>query len=335
MKKLAVFFFLIFITTIKITAQTPTELKGIWQNDDRYIFFGENNEIAIVLKLFYSWYADRAVEPNNFSEIYSKHINDATSANNLNYSVKYEKKIENLPIWDITILENEKIISTIPIAIINNEIYLNFLVKETNQNEIHPTEYKYNSQNKIPVGFWKGINYSENIRISPRNNQENLISWYFTENAIYKLRFWQTDMIHNQEESFFSDSNQMYAIPKHILSAGINYTCANGKSSHIRNVEKFTHFPETFTLDTTLQICGINKANFTKVNDINDAKELLKFVNKLNSRRKPLPKPLFPPSNLDWHWDLINNLEKNNKQIQAVRQRQQKFGPRGKEVEEK
>ena len=41
------------------------------------------------------------------------------------------------------------------------------------------------------------------------------------------------------------------------------------------------------------------------------------------------------PSNLDWHWDLINNLEKNNKQIQAVRQRQQKFGPRGKEVEEK
>ena len=335
MRKLAVFFFLLFITLAKITAQTPTELKGIWQNDDRYIFFGENNEIAVVLKLFYTWYADRAVEPKNFSEIYKKHINDATPATKLSYTVKYERKFENLPIWDITILENEKTISTIPVAVIDNEIYLNFLVKETNQNETQENENKYNSQNKIPVGFWKGINYSENIRISPRINQQNIISWYFTENSIYKLRFWQTDMIHNTEESFFSDNNQMYSIPKHILSAGINYTCANGKSSHIRNVEKFTHFPENFTLDKTLQICGINKANFTKVDNINDAKELLEYVNKLNSRQKPLPKPLFPPSNVDWHWDLIDNLEKNNKQVQEVRKRQREFGPRAKEVEEK
>ena len=82
-------------------------------------------------------------------------------------------------------------------------------------------------------------------------------------------------------------------------------------------------------------ICGIGKANFTKVENIHDAKELLNLVQQLNSRRKPLPKPLFPPSNIDWHWDLIDNLEKNNKQVQEVRKRQREFGPRGKDVEEK
>ena len=36
-------------------------------------------------------------------------------------------------------------------------------------------------------------------------------------------------------------------------------------------------------------------------------------------------------SNLDWHWDLIDMLEKDNQLIQQVRARQKEFGPRGKE----
>lgn len=331
MKKLAVFFFLIFIG-INLTSQTPKELQGVWQNDDRYIFLGNNNEVAIVLKLFYSWYADRAVEPDYFSTLLQRHINDATNPNGIHYSINYKKLNETLPIWEIIIFQDEKIISTIPIAIINNQIYLNFLIKHEvlgeNRNEI-------NTQNFIPVGYWEGINYSENIRISPRLNQENIISWFITENSIYRLRFWQTDMNHTNEEAFFSDNNEMYTIPKHILSANINYTCVNGRSSNIRNVEKFSHFPQELVIDDSGMICGIGKANFTKVENIHDAKELLNLVQQLNSRRKPLPKPIFPPSNIDWHWDLIDNLEKNNKQVQEVRKRQREFGPRGKDVEEK
>jgi hypothetical protein len=59
--------------------------------------------------------------------------------------------------------------------------------------------------------------------------------------------------------------------------------------------------------------------------------ELIKIVKEANSKRKPDPPALFPPSDLDWHWDLLEMLEKDNKLIQEVRARQEAFGPRGKD----
>ena len=35
---------------------------------------------------------------------------------------------------------------------------------------------------------------------------------------------------------------------------------------------------------------------------------------------------------LDFHWDLIDELEKYHKEIQALRQRQKEFGPRPRDV---
>ena len=57
----------------------------------------------------------------------------------------------------------------------------------------------------------------------------------------------------------------------------------------------------------------------------------MKIVKEANARRKPDPPALFPESNLDWHWDLIDMLEKDNELIQQVRARQKAFGPRGKD----
>ena len=63
--------------------------------------------------------------------------------------------------------------------------------------------------------------------------------------------------------------------------------------------------------------------------------DLIKIVKEANSRRKPEPAALFllhyPP--LDWHWDLIDALEKNNPYIQALRQRQKDFGLRAKDLQ--
>ena len=55
------------------------------------------------------------------------------------------------------------------------------------------------------------------------------------------------------------------------------------------------------------------------------------MVKEANARRKPDPPPLFPESKLDWHWDLIDMLEKDNTLIQSVRERQRAFGPRAKD----
>lgn len=54
----------------------------------------------------------------------------------------------------------------------------------------------------------------------------------------------------------------------------------------------------------------------------------MEIVRQANSRRKPDPPPLFPEKELDWHWELINQLEKGNKTIEEVRERQRNFGPR-------
>ena len=61
----------------------------------------------------------------------------------------------------------------------------------------------------------------------------------------------------------------------------------------------------------------------------------MKIVEEANKKRKPAPPPLFPAEDLDWHWDLINQLEKGNKIIEKVRERQKKFGPRAQDIEKK
>ena len=71
----------------------------------------------------------------------------------------------------------------------------------------------------------------------------------------------------------------------------------------------------------------------TKIADKNDFESLMQIVKSSNSRRKPPSAPLFSESDLDWHWDLIDYIEKNDKKIQEVRQRQKDFGPRAKDLE--
>ncbi len=70
-----------------------------------------------------------------------------------------------------------------------------------------------------------------------------------------------------------------------------------------------------------------------KLVDKDSFEDLIKIIKTQNSKRKPEPPALFPPSDLDWHWDLIDMLEKDNQLIQAVRERQKQFGPRGKDLE--
>ena len=66
--------------------------------------------------------------------------------------------------------------------------------------------------------------------------------------------------------------------------------------------------------------------------DQNTFEELIKIIKEANSRRKPDPPALFSESDLDWHWEMIDLLEKDNHLIQAVRERQKAFGPRGKDL---
>ena len=87
----------------------------------------------------------------------------------------------------------------------------------------------------------------------------------------------------------------------------------------------------TFAVEYIIDYFNHNKQSLY-LSDKNDFESLMQIVKSSNSRRKPPSAPLFSESDLDWHWDLIDYIEKNDKKIQEVRQRQKDFGPRAKDL---
>lgn len=332
-------FFSFFILLISLYAysKTPDVLKGIWKGYDRYIFLGDEEQIAIILKEYYGWYYDRVCEPESFSSISKRKRNLATKKNACEIKAKYTEiqGIQNL--WELTLQIDKKTSFSIPIVVYDNKIYLNFLIKIPNeQNELNGSLADNDSINTDGIyGYWQGLNSSDSIRFSGRENKKDIISWYITQNGVYRLRFWETNMIHEDSKAAFSDENKLYTVNKHILSCGQNYTCVSGRSSNIRNVEKYPKIPFDYKMTEDGNIILLDDPYLTKAEDKSSAEELLQIVEQANSRKKPDPPALFPPEELDWHWDLINRLEQGNKIIEELRKRQKEFGPRAQDIERK
>ncbi|MGP1459603.1 MAG: hypothetical protein ACTTKL_09885 [Treponema sp.] len=330
---------------ITAKAQTPPELYGIWRGDDRCIFFGNEGKISIILKEYYGWYYDRAAEPETETE--PRRLNAATSPEAQRITANYTKLQNDLNVWEIALTYGKKSVSIIPVAVVDKKLYLNFLLrrdvvedgdKESARAFAETIDNgKLQKSNNTNV-YWQGVNFADSIRMHERNNIENLTSWYETKNALYKLRFWQTDMEYDGNlEASFTDEKNIFTVKKQIQSAGQTYTAASGRGKIIRNVEKYADFPFPTAVyrdaDGNKRLYAIGKAYLEKVSSADAKNELMQIVKEANARRKPAPPPLFEKKELDWHWDLINELEKDNVIIQKVRKRQKAFGPRGKETE--
>ena len=113
-------------------------------------------------------------------------------------------------------------------------------------------------------------------------------------------------------------------------SCNTNYSCVSGRSKKVRNaVKPFEYKEENFIFNDNGSVFTKNEEPYLKRLIGRDTfEELIKIVKEANALRKTDPPALFPPSDLDWHWDLIDLLEKDNKLIQEVRARQKAFGPR-------
>lgn len=325
-----------FILLQSVFAQTPEIFRGIWKGEDRYIFWGENNETAVILKDYYGWYYDRAAEPEEFENQSARKRNIATGKQGKRIQSAFNKISGTDDIWEITFSYDKKTKSVFPVFILDDKLYVDFLVKIPYSEE-HSTGAvnSENTEDALFYGYWQGLNTSDSIRIHERKNADNIISWYITQQGAYRLRFWQTGMKTEDTKAAFADGSMLYTVNKHIFSAGQNYTCVNGKSSNIRNVEKYPEFPLSCSMNPGGTVLTLKKPYLTKMTEPSSSDELLKIIEEANSRRKPDPAPLFPEENLDWHWDLINELEKGNAQIQAVRERQKSFGPRAQDIEKK
>lgn len=306
--------------------EIPEQLYGIWEGKDRIIFF-ENDEstkepqIVIILKEYYGWYYDRAVEPKSYSEKEKRTRNTGTTRN-----------AENVYIDDIIIASNnsDSLATTlklkysnhqfneIPVCIINDNLYLNYMQK---------TEVEQNDNNIV---IYKGVALSKGFLVSEQSIPENISGFIIDQNKLYDVRYWKSDMEFSDETALFKYENDEYQVPKHIFSAGNNYSCVSGRSKKIRNtVKPFEYKEDDYIFNNDKSVLILQKEPYlTKLTDKKTFEDLMLIVKQANARRKPDSDPLFPPQELDWHWDLIDRLEADNKIIQAVRERQRAFGKR-------
>lgn len=318
---------------INVFADIPDSLYGIWEGKDRYVFFervssledeiqGEDR-IVIILKDYYGWYLDRVVEHEDYSNEYKRDRNNATTKNPVFVQVDAKKLTENA--MELKLQYDKHDITYVPLAVIDDKMFLEFWIQDEN----HP-------------GFWLGNVVTDGIKVSNQTEKENLWSWFIDpeENDIYKLRFWKTPMDFDPELEGILKSQRIkdteYKIQKHIFSAENVYACVPGRRVYIRNLDKQpvsqAFDGKDMIFDQEKNVAAVNNVYLKRLVDKETFSDLMEIVRIQNSKRKPAPPPPFPPEDLDYHWDLIDMLEKDNAIIQKVRQRQREFGLRGKDI---
>lgn len=321
------------------TTKIPSGLTGIWQGSDRFLLFtpandnGTKPDVSLMLKTLYDWYYDRCAEPECFSE-YPRDLNSVTGKESVKLSADFSKisltdESASDGAWEISLTFQDKSNARIPVARVGNNLYLDFLVKYIPEQSDLLNQADPAAEENPLYGAWLGVGVASGITANAPYIQKELTSAYITHNSIYYIRYWQTDMEYSPLMATFSDGEQDFYIPKHIKSAGKIYTCVSGRSLQIRNVTRSPLVTDDFILDSSGKILVYSKPYLTllesSTGDEKDIELYMHLAKDANSRRKPDPPPLFPPDNLNWHWKEINELEKNNAQIQAVRRRQREF----------
>lgn len=331
------------VTDGEFSVGVPETFEGVWERDDRYVIFScaeEGSEpkrkegAAILLKTFYGWYLDRCAEPEHFTA--ERTLNDSTCPEAERIFIEYRPLVTSgessgdSSVWEMFVWHPRlKEASVIPVAIIGGNLYLNFAVKlDSNlsqKNSVEEESLVEESESDPLEGFWCKMSEADGVKVCPPVSSTDIYSSYITSDAVYTIRYWRTDMEYTNEMAFFSDGGKTFSVVKHIQSAGKIYTCANGRSVTIRNVQKTNDRPEIYELDSKARICGLGEPYLKRVQEKGSQEAAVALAKKYFAQRAPNPDPPFPPSNLDWHMDQINQLEAGNKIIQAVRKRQREF----------
>ena len=292
------------------------------------------SDVAVVLKTYYGWFYDRAAEPAEYAAN-ERFLCTATTKEAERVTITVEPLQTRPPrldedgnsipytsgAWELVVTYNgkTKYETRIPVAVIGNELYLDFVVKGDTD------DVRTSSTNNNLFGFWQGVCKRNDFQIAPYPRGGEVRSYYVLDDAVYTLRYWETTMPYTDAYASFTDGDESFHVQKHIVSSGSVFTCVTGRSTRIRNIAKSSAQFINYTLDSTGTICAFGEPYLTKVTGVENADALIAIVNEANARKKPAPPPLFPPSDLNWHWDIITLLEKDNKLVQEVRERQRVF----------
>ncbi len=315
--------------------KVPDLLEGIWQGKDRLLMFSDKNEFAVVLRVFYQWYNDRAAEPASFSEITSRDRNDTSANPAENISVKFVVVSENpsrtAGVYNLYIkYPHEKEDFIIPVCVIDGNLYLDFLIKgsvlsgydsspaQESSGSLSSTASSGSSPDEaqnLESGFYRAASSANSISIAPPVFKNEVVSYFVNGNDIYKIRYWLSSMEYSEVQASFTDEDgetKVFSVDKFLKIGSNLYQCTTGRSTKIRNIEKSSSPKKKLTFDSDKFFVALGEPYLSRVPEKNGAEDLLSSVAENNKRRKPAPKPLFPPSEIDFHWKDISELEKYN-----------------------
>jgi len=291
----------------------PLLLQGIWQGNDRLAFFSSDDSVyTCILRVFYKWYDDRAAESEQYTQISTRDKNNTIARNPENIEIEFKTFIENKTsgAYEIKIkYPGQKEFSYIPFAIINGQLYLNFFLRSNYYTHNDETETKKADSNKF---FLIDMATASGITISPPLIKKELLCCFVDGHSIYQIRYWLSDMDEIDADAEFSDGNEHYFVKKYIQNSGNLYTCTTGRSSRIRNIQKSSSLPYSFIINDDETIYAYGKPYLVYVPGTGTLDELNDIVKENNSKRHPPQKPLFPVSQIDFHWKEITDLEKYN-----------------------
>lgn len=308
-------------------------------DDEKNAVRNQPKYVSILLKTFYGWYLDRTAEPESFSSE-ARFVNDSTCPEAERIRAEFRPLLRMADavgadqgegsVWEIFIrYPGVREPAIIPLAIIGGNLYLNFAIKLNTENdesrEASDDETGENPPDEL-LGFWCSLVPTDGVKVSLPASGENIYSTYITRDSVYTIRYWKTDMEYSQERAFFSDGGKTFSVVKHIQSGGKNFSCTNGRSVTIRNVQKTSALPEVYELDSSATICGLGEPYLRRVQNENSVQTVARLVRDAMSKKAPNPDPPFPPSNLDFHMEEIYRLEEGNLIIQSLRKRNKDFG---------
>lgn len=317
--------------------KVPGLLEGIWQGKDRLLMFSDKNEFAVVLRVFYQWYNDRAAEPASFSEITSRDRNSASARQAENISVKFASVLENpsktAGAYELYIkYPREKKNFIIPVCVIDGNLYLDFLIKGSSASasdsqaqgsagavsSVTFSDFSSQETENLEPGFYRAASSAGSISIAPPVFKSEVASYFVNGNDIYKIRYWLSEMEYSGIQAEFVDEGsgtKVFSVDKFLKIGSNLYQCTTGRSTKIRNIEKSSAPKKKLTFDSDKLFVALGEPYLSRVPGKNSAEDLLSNTAENNRRRKPAPKPLFPPSGIDFHWKDISELEKYNPYI--------------------
>ncbi|MBQ8013816.1 MAG: hypothetical protein IJ257_05420 [Treponema sp.] len=310
---------LVQVTEHILSERVPLLLQGIWQGSDRLVMFSNENEFALVLRVFYQWYNDRASEPASFSELKSRDRNNTTSGSAEDIQISYITIVENpsktAGVYELSVkYPHEKTPVLIPVCIIDGKIYLDFLIKDSAAVTDLRLVSEVSDKKNTADGFYRAASSASGITIAKPVFEKEVLSYFVTGEGkeIYRIRYWLSEMAYTYEKATFSDGDKVFSVDKYLRIGSHVYQCTTGRSSKIRNIQKSSKFEKAALYDSDGGIIAFGEPYLIKVPEGNDRSYLLASVEENNKRKKPAPKALFPPVFPKYRWKEITELELYN-----------------------